>query len=354
MPAPRVETDNTPYPTVFSCTRLNSSTFLIVESDRYDEHPFIYAKIYQHPSLIVLSDTGCGGGHRQASRLPPDTLRNFLETYPVVDNGNKPLNPHLHEGPAFSYLIIETHCHYDHILGIPSFSEAAPVILASSHEKSFIQADLPKHSLCEDLGVPTPDYVVSYWAADMENIVYQRSSLHIQILHTPGHTPDELAWYDRSERWLYVGDSFYERMASDQTYTQAIIFPREGSIIDYMRSMGRLTSFVEKENIDDKKSRVRIGCGHVTASADGQEVLSKVQKYFWDVIDGAVMVRESTQKRGEIHDLWQEDGEPQFSLMAPRRLIRDARRHFERGPIRNDIRYDMIVTNSDWNGLYVR
>ena len=192
--------------TVFSCKRLNLSTYLIVENDRYEEHPFIYAKVVQSPALLLLSDTGCGGGGEVEvgkPGLPSDTLRNFLETFPIADNGKKPLNPRKPTGePTLSYFIICTHCHYDHILGIPSFQEVTPVILASSNGKSFIEDDLPKHSLCAGLDVPTPKYLISYWAADMEKIAYDDLPLGVQILHTPGHTPDELAWYDEAERHL--------------------------------------------------------------------------------------------------------------------------------------------------------
>ncbi|MCJ1421472.1 hypothetical protein MMC32_007836 [Xylographa parallela] len=271
--------------TVFSCKRLNSSTYLIVENDRYEERPFIYAKVVRAHALLLLSDTGCGGGKISKPGLPTDTLRNFLETFPIADNGKKPLNPR-----------------------IPSFQEVSPVILASLGGKSFIEDDLPRHSLCSDLDVPTPEYVVSYWAADMEKIAYNDFPLGVQILHTPGHTPDELAWYDEAERHLFVGDSFYERVAMDKSYTQAIIFPKEGDIIIYMQSLEKLLGFVQEENRRHHSSAVRIGCGHITYSAaDGQGLLQEVQSFFWDVIDGTVPVRESSEKRGEMHDLWQKD-----------------------------------------------
>ena len=48
-----------PPTTCFSCTRLNRSTFKIVEDDKYHEYPFIYVKITEH--VLVLIDTGCGG-----------------------------------------------------------------------------------------------------------------------------------------------------------------------------------------------------------------------------------------------------------------------------------------------------
>ena len=316
--------------TCFSCEKLNASTFLIVEDDKYDEHPFIYAKIYSDPPLIVLSDTGCGGKAR-ATHLPPDNIRNYIETFPVKKNDNRPLNPRLPNGdPALKYMIICTHCHYDHILGIPSLNGVSSAILASSHMKSFIEDDLPKTSLCYYLDVPTPKYKVSNWAKDMQKIVFEESELGIQILHTPGHTPDELAWYDEEERHLYVGDSFYEREARDKSYTQAIIFPADGDLIEYMASLDKMLRFIEEKNAEDGKTAVKIGCGHTTCSVDGLEILLAVQKYFWDLLKGSIPLKSEKEKRGELIGLWQEDGEPRFSLEAPQRLVADARKHFKR------------------------
>lgn len=103
-PAPKP----TPPSTCFTCTRLNPTTFLIVEDDQWGEMPFIYAKIC--PSAVVLVDTGCGGAARDPS-VQLTSLREFLETYPVEDNGSRPLNP---EGRR-RYAVVCTHCHYDHI-----------------------------------------------------------------------------------------------------------------------------------------------------------------------------------------------------------------------------------------------
>lgn len=99
--------DNRPS-TCFTCTRLNSSTFRIVEADKYGEFPFIYAKVYE--SVIVLIDTGCGGAARDPA-VKLTSLRSFVETYPVEDNHGRPLNA----GGSRSYVVVCTHCHYDHI-----------------------------------------------------------------------------------------------------------------------------------------------------------------------------------------------------------------------------------------------
>jgi len=309
----------------FLCTRVNPTTFVIVENDKYAEHPFIYVKIYAN--LVVLSDTGCGGS-ADASRPSESTLRHFIETSPVVVNGRRPLNPRQEDGkPSKGYLVICTHCHYDHILGLSQFTDVDPVILASLQGKSFIEENLPEHSLCHFLGISTPKYIVSYWAKDYEKMLFNKASLELQIIATPGHTPDELAWYDEQERHLYVGDSFYERMAKDKSYEQAVIFPKEGSIVEYMDSLRKLLSFVDKKNMELDKPLIRIGCGHVTSSVDGKEILLAVQRFFQDVIAGLIPVKQVSEKRGEEVNLWQDSGEPRFSLSAPKRLVVDARKH---------------------------
>lgn len=105
--------------TCFTCTRLNASTFRIVEADKYGEFPFIYAKVYD--SVIVLIDTGCGGAARDPG-VKLTSLRDFIETYPVQENDRKPLN----SGGRKAYVVICTHCHYDHIGVSLSLSQPLP------------------------------------------------------------------------------------------------------------------------------------------------------------------------------------------------------------------------------------
>lgn len=303
----------------FTCSRLNATTFVVHENDKYGEHPFIYVKIYDTPRLAVISDTGCGGGDR--GREHYHDLKDYIETFPAATNEGKPLNP-LEAGRG--YLIICTHCHYDHILGLRHFPTTSTRILASSFDKSFIEINLPVHSLCKFLDLSTPEYTISYWADDLEELFFDEEPLHLQILHTPGHTPDELAWYDDRERYLYVGDSFYERVAKDNSYEQAIIFPKEGDWICYMQSLEKLLRFVEEKNNQSDKAPVKIGCGHITSSVDGLEILLVVQQLFQDIIAGKVPIIHTEEKRGEEYVLWKAVGESRFSVAAPKRLALEA------------------------------
>ena len=308
----------------FSCSRLNSTTFLIIESDEYGEYPFIYVKLCNSPPLVILSDTGCGGG---TDRQPHSgNIKDFIETCSIPSNNGIPLNPRDSDGkPTRTYSIICSHCHYDHILGLTHFPAPSSHILASSFDKAFILDDLPEHSLCNSLGLSVPDYKISQWAADYEK-VYNSPNLNIQILHTPGHTPDELAYYDEEERHLFVGDTLYERVASDKSYEQPILFPNEGNLVHYMRSLEKLVTFVNEKNAEAGKAAVKIGCGHVTSSVDGGEILLAVKQLFVDIFAGKIPIVQSEEKRGEEFVLYKADGEPRFSVGVPKRLVSDARR----------------------------
>jgi glyoxylase-like metal-dependent hydrolase (beta-lactamase superfamily II) len=300
----------------FSCKQLNSTTFLIVEHDSFSEKPFIYAKTLKEQGLLVLSDTGCGGNGSI-------NLRSFIETVPIPENSNIPLNPLIDGSRKLKYLVICTHCHYDHILGIPDFVAADAEILASAAGKAFIDKDLPEHSLCAFLDLPTPSYKVSHWANDFETICAGK----LQVLQTPGHTPDELAWYDIEERHLYVGDSFYNRLSDDGSYDQNIVFPPHGSLISYMASVSKLRKFVAEKNTE--LPHVKVGCGHTTSSADAATTLAEVEQFFLNVVKGKVPIKASSKIRDILFHLWQEEGHPRFSVFAPSFLVEDARKHEE-------------------------
>ncbi|KAG0651700.1 hypothetical protein D0Z07_2088 [Hyphodiscus hymeniophilus] len=331
--------------TSFISRRVNSSTFIVCEDDSFGEQPYIYVKAYE--DHLLITDTGCNSP--RSSRPSLTSLKEYLETYPVPLNDHRPLNP----GGKKRYIIACSHCHYDHILGIPQFHSADPIIVASGFDKSFILEDLPTHSLCKYINVPTPQYSISHWATNMEYFQHSGVAFRIQFLHIPGHTPCSLAWYDIDEHYLYVGDTFYERKRSPPIpeipddagqvpglpATQAaIIFPEEGgNWIQYMASLDFLLSFVvfkngelrrRYERTHDSTPRVSVACGHLTYGADAETMILEVRAFFNRIIAGKVPVSGSGKKRGVIHDYWLEGEESRFSVMAPRHLAEEAREHF--------------------------
>lgn len=98
--------------TCYTASRLTATTFKIVQDDSFNEQPFIYLKLFPapHDDVTLLVDTGCGKYARDSSVQVKD-LREFIETFPVDDNAQLPLNP----GGARSYVVVCSHVHYDHI-----------------------------------------------------------------------------------------------------------------------------------------------------------------------------------------------------------------------------------------------
>ncbi|KAI9061042.1 Metallo-hydrolase/oxidoreductase [Trametes sanguinea] len=293
----------------FTARRLTATTFLITEvDDIYDEHPFIYAKLAPAARTLLLLDTGCGG----ASRDPAASfkrLRDFLERAPVEDNDGAPLNA----GGGLGYVVVLSHCHYDHILGVEQFAKDS-LIFASGYDPGFLAPHkLAEHSLCAALGIRTPSYKPSLLPHLSPITSKDGVPLGVTLLHTPGHTPDELALWDEEEGMLYVGDTLYERAP--------IIFPNEGSIVKWLETVDSLTALVTGSG---KSESVRINCGHMTAQQPALEVLRSTKAFMVDVIEGREKVRRRTWKRGEESVEYVQEG-GRYSLICPERLVREAR-----------------------------
>ncbi|KAI0951162.1 hypothetical protein AcW1_008273 [Taiwanofungus camphoratus] len=293
----------------FKATRLTAYTFLIVETDDiYSEHPFIYAKLIPAANTILLLDTGCGGVSND-SNIEVTSLREFIETVGVEDNDGRALN----EGGKMRYIVVLSHCHYDHILGVEQFAHDSP-ILESAHSPTFVSRfNLPAHSLCQSLSVRTPSFTPTLVPHFHRIVSISGVSLGVTLLHTPGHTPDELALWDEEELMLYVGDTLYE--------WEHIVFPNEGSIVTWLTTIDQLVAFVLSSR---SPYEVTINSGHRTALRPALDVLRTAKQFMLDVLIGKEKVRSRAKKRGLDYVEYVQKGR-RYSLICPERLIQEAR-----------------------------
>ncbi|KAF3033839.1 hypothetical protein E8E11_001285 [Didymella keratinophila] len=310
----------------FTIRQINKTTYLIRELDRFDENPHIYVKKHTQilpdgcsASLLIVNDTGCGTSvSSKLSRTGQWNIRTFIDH-------------HLNPSSSIPYLVILSHCHYDHILGLNPILRPAHMthstrtqIVSSAHDPSFISpTNLRKHSLCGELGLRLPPYQTGVWAAHHQalEVVHPRLGAAMQLpittLHTPGHTPDSLSWYDTDERALYVGDAFYEAPAP-------ILFPSEGDLKQWWGSVDMLVAFVQERNADGE-GRVMLSAGHVTTGVDALHCLLEVKEFMRRVLRNEVHFEEEPMKRGERFGSWREEG-GRFCLGAPLRLIEEGRK----------------------------
>jgi len=269
-------------------------------------------------------------------------LRDYIENCPITINDNTPLNPKSQR----QYVVICTHCHFDHLGGIGQFLEGGTTeIVASAAGRDFIESDLDTHGLFKYIGRPAPYYFVTKWAQAFERLHIIRNGrkvdLGITIIQTVGHTPDELAWYDHEEMHLYVGDSFYR----EGKEVMPIIFPKEGNMIEWIFAMQKLAVFVRTENARDAEAaalheedsewvtvprRVLVSCGHQTVAVDGEEILAELEAFSYRALLGKVPVVKSTELLGEMFYTWRETDKKRtpMSITAPIRLMRDCRQFF--------------------------
>jgi hypothetical protein len=221
-------------------------------------------------------------------------------------------------------------------------------ILSSSHDPSFTSPyeRLEEHSLCKSLDLPCLKYE-STGVNDREVVVYthpdgNKMELPILTLHTPGHTPDSLTWYDVHERILYVGDSFYTQTSPDTKAAPqgperpaAIVFPKEGNLADWWASVNTLLSFVGKKNEEKNEGengeRVKLAAGHVTAGVDAQTCLQSVKGFMGRVLRDEVRFTAFPDRRGEAFGCWSDGPDGEFSVAAPVRLMEEGRKVIAEG-----------------------
>ena len=148
----------------------------------------------------------------------------------VVDPGDEPdvvlemIGGHEVEG------IIVTHCHMDHIGGLPQVAKAtgAPIYAFAGEVEAILNPGPPEEVAAMNY-VPVADIDVKL--ADGEE--FELVGTRFKTIHTPGHTPGSACFYNESNAILFAGDTLFW-----QTHGRTD-FPG-GSQVDMVKSLKRL------------------------------------------------------------------------------------------------------------------
>ncbi|KAJ6028847.1 hypothetical protein N7540_004423 [Penicillium herquei] len=357
----------------FHVRRLNESIYVFREHDNYDQYPNIYAKICSAPdengslsSVIVLSDAGCA-----TSIKNPDFDYSKDPKTPEYWNIYTALKQTINPDGQFPYLVITTHCHFDHILGIgllpPTDADSKHLnidqpkgplttVLSSAHSADHISSwkHICRHSLAKSfqVDVECPYYSIGMWAEDYQDVIYSPNSsiripTGITIIHTPGHTPDSLTWYDRDSRLICVGDSFYEASSKDmqecvveKDSRAPILFEERSDLPTWWRSLEKLIEFVRGENArlasqhtePGTPPRLAISASHVTTtSPDAEPFLLSIKEFMARILRGEVPTTPLDSGRLPFKDVMVYDDGPDVSsskdfewiVWAPKRIIEE-------------------------------
>jgi glyoxylase-like metal-dependent hydrolase (beta-lactamase superfamily II) len=139
--------------------------------------------------------------------------------------------------------VLNSHTHFDHTGGNAEFwdifNEDTPFSRKSAEGQSNIYSRdaLITERICGSLpaGVRPDAYTIRPWTVsrrihDGEHI--DLGGRDLEILFTPGHTPDSLSLLDRANGLLFTGDTFYEG--------PIYLFTPETDFAAYARSVSRL------------------------------------------------------------------------------------------------------------------
>ena len=174
----------------FTIERIDQDTYAISEYKHWEES---HCYLLNGTSSSLLIDTGLGIGNIKK----------------VVDS--------LTDLPV---KVVTTHVHWDHIGGHKYFNN----IGVFEAEKDWLTSDFPiplsivkKNLIKEPCDFPEYFEVEKYQVCQRgvsfllhENDVIDLGSRDVKVIHTPGHSPGHICFYEESRGYLYTGDLIYE------------------------------------------------------------------------------------------------------------------------------------------------
>ena len=108
-----------------------------------------------------------------------------------------------------------THGHFDHCMGNGYIFRAFGLKPKAHQDDSFLMEKIEQQT-SEILGIPIPLDIppIDHYLKDTDTITF--GSHTWQILHTPGHTPGGIVFYDAAEHIAFSGDTLF-RMSIGRT-----------------------------------------------------------------------------------------------------------------------------------------
>jgi glyoxylase-like metal-dependent hydrolase (beta-lactamase superfamily II) len=197
----------------FEVYEIREGVFAIYEPHQFEE---VISYLLLGKRRALLLDTGLGIGN--ISRVVAK-----LTSLPVI--------------------VLNSHTHFDHTGGNAEFSHIldpdTPFTRKNAEGQSNIYSRdaLAPGRICGQLpsGVRADSYSVrpfriSEWVKDGEHI--ELGERNLEVIFTPGHTPDSLCLFDRKNGLLFTGDTFYRG--------PIYVFTPETDFAAYGRSVDRI------------------------------------------------------------------------------------------------------------------
>jgi hydroxyacylglutathione hydrolase len=103
-------------------------------------------------------------------------------------------------------MIVNTHCHVDHILGNSFFKNKLKIRIAAHAGDEFLLKKAVESGTMFGLEVEAPPGIDEY-LEEGKILAFGNSSL--EIFHVPGHSPGSIALYCREDNFILTGDVLF-------------------------------------------------------------------------------------------------------------------------------------------------
>ena len=118
----------------------------------------------------------------------------------------KKLEEMLESGSLEPVMLLDTHCHLDHVFGNRFMLERYGLRPRFHEGDRFNYKNAPKHSLMFGLSMEEPPEPEEY-LADGEMIT--AAGLTLKVIAVPGHSPGGIAFYSETDGVVFTGDALF-------------------------------------------------------------------------------------------------------------------------------------------------
>ncbi len=122
----------------------------------------------------------------------PEKIRKFCEGKPITD-------------------ILLTHGHMDHFAALMDLREDNPRVYLHEEDVKYLNDDALRSPVIGG-GNWRTDYHHTHLVAEGQTLTLggEGEELSLQVLHTPGHTPGSVCYYDKKDGILFSGDTLFK------------------------------------------------------------------------------------------------------------------------------------------------
>jgi glyoxylase-like metal-dependent hydrolase (beta-lactamase superfamily II) len=175
----------------FEVYKIEPDVYIFYEPGQFEE---VISYLVLGKKKAALIDTGCGIGN----------VKKLAEEFTQL-----PIT------------VVNTHSHYDHVAQNHMFSEVA--IFDAPNARQAAKNGYGKKEMARLLSEgmlwkPLPEdfdaqnyyvrpFTVTWWLKDGD--IIDLGDRKLEVIHTPGHSPDSICLLDRDAKLLWTGDTFY-------------------------------------------------------------------------------------------------------------------------------------------------